>query len=583
MKAELLIDTVRVVERTASVGAGGWRTEGWRGREIVFSAVLLLGCAACGSHAQSGPVFREIAATDQAAPGLHQVYFETVGSPRLNASGKVLFWARLRGGSVTLNNEDSLWTDRDGALELIIRGGDPSTTGVGDYIIGFPGAAMDDGGFIALVTSFVPGGAGQQITRLAAYREVAGGGFLLRRMELATAYTLASLIPMGGGGADRFREDTSKNNSIISMSGAVPNLTPAAAVPGAGTGTIEVGATFRQFSEPGLNAVGRGVFLAAVGTLAQSANWRYALYSDRGGGLERIATVGEAPRGGPAQHRYVELGADPLIDDSGRIVYWAKIAEDGVPDSSDTAIHLDTPGGSSATIATSGEEAPGAEPGVFAGFSRAIGLGSGGRVAFNAVLSGNGVNADNNSGLWIADPGRAPRLLVREGDAVADVPGVRFRALGDPHVGPAGQIVITANLDGADSDQNARSALFATDARGVLKMVARVGRSFPLDAGSERLVRHIGFEHGGPGLLQMNGAGEIVFTLWFTDGGSAVYVGAFPCSADFNRDGGVDGGDVEAFFVAWEAAENRADVNEDGGVDGADVEAFFVLWEAGGC
>jgi hypothetical protein len=55
------------------------------------------------------------------------------------------------------------------------------------------------------------------------------------------------------------------------------------------------------------------------------------------------------------------------------------------------------------------------------------------------------------------------------------------------------------------------------------------------------------------------------------------------CPADFNQDGGVDGADVEAFFLAWEAAEPEADVNQDGGVDGADAEAFFMAWEAGGC
>lgn len=55
------------------------------------------------------------------------------------------------------------------------------------------------------------------------------------------------------------------------------------------------------------------------------------------------------------------------------------------------------------------------------------------------------------------------------------------------------------------------------------------------------------------------------------------------CAADFNEDGGVDGSDVEAFFVEWVMGEACADVNEDGGVDGSDVEAFFLLWEAGGC
>jgi hypothetical protein len=55
------------------------------------------------------------------------------------------------------------------------------------------------------------------------------------------------------------------------------------------------------------------------------------------------------------------------------------------------------------------------------------------------------------------------------------------------------------------------------------------------------------------------------------------------CPADFNQDGGVDGLDVGAFFLAWEAAEVGADVNHDGGVDGGDVETFFVIWQAGGC
>lgn len=56
---------------------------------------------------------------------------------------------------------------------------------------------------------------------------------------------------------------------------------------------------------------------------------------------------------------------------------------------------------------------------------------------------------------------------------------------------------------------------------------------------------------------------------------------SFIRSADFNEDGGVDGGDVEAFYAAWEAGEPTGDFNLDGGIDGSDVEAFFTSWEAG--
>ena len=55
------------------------------------------------------------------------------------------------------------------------------------------------------------------------------------------------------------------------------------------------------------------------------------------------------------------------------------------------------------------------------------------------------------------------------------------------------------------------------------------------------------------------------------------------CPADYNQDGGVDGADVEAFFVDWQDGLLPADVNQDGGVDGADVQTFFTLWATGGC
>ncbi|MBS0195257.1 MAG: hypothetical protein JSR77_00705 [Planctomycetes bacterium] len=55
------------------------------------------------------------------------------------------------------------------------------------------------------------------------------------------------------------------------------------------------------------------------------------------------------------------------------------------------------------------------------------------------------------------------------------------------------------------------------------------------------------------------------------------------CVADYNADGGIDGGDVEAFFIDWSDGLTGADVNEDGGVDGADVEFFFSRWEQGSC
>ncbi|MCX5689495.1 MAG: hypothetical protein NTV94_06870 [Planctomycetota bacterium] len=65
--------------------------------------------------------------------------------------------------------------------------------------------------------------------------------------------------------------------------------------------------------------------------------------------------------------------------------------------------------------------------------------------------------------------------------------------------------------------------------------------------------------------------------------GFVVRLPAPTCYADFNADGGIDGSDIEPFFVAWEGGEPAADVNQDGGVDMGDVQAFFTQWESGAC
>jgi len=55
------------------------------------------------------------------------------------------------------------------------------------------------------------------------------------------------------------------------------------------------------------------------------------------------------------------------------------------------------------------------------------------------------------------------------------------------------------------------------------------------------------------------------------------------CAADFDLDGGVNGGDIAAFFTDYEAGGICADLDNDGGITGADVSVFFTSFEAGGC
>lgn len=55
------------------------------------------------------------------------------------------------------------------------------------------------------------------------------------------------------------------------------------------------------------------------------------------------------------------------------------------------------------------------------------------------------------------------------------------------------------------------------------------------------------------------------------------------CPADFDSNGGIDGGDLGAFINDFEAGLECADVDGNGGVDGGDLAIFFRFFEAGGC
>ncbi|MBS0197287.1 MAG: hypothetical protein JSR77_11060 [Planctomycetes bacterium] len=75
-----------------------------------------------------------------------------------------------------------------------------------------------------------------------------------------------------------------------------------------------------------------------------------------------------------------------------------------------------------------------------------------------------------------------------------------------------------------------------------------------------------------------NGYGDVI-----SDAASLTVCACLTCPADFNQDGGIDGGDVNSFFTAWDIGNCDADVNSDGGVDGADLDTFFGAWESGAC
>lgn len=76
-----------------------------------------------------------------------------------------------------------------------------------------------------------------------------------------------------------------------------------------------------------------------------------------------------------------------------------------------------------------------------------------------------------------------------------------------------------------------------------------------------------------------------VYGVWVCRSGDSGWAPAecAPCAADYDQNGGVDGGDLAAFFFDFEAGDTCADVDQNGGVDGGDLAFFFRFFEQGGC
>ncbi|MBL9002410.1 MAG: hypothetical protein JNK25_14870 [Phycisphaerae bacterium] len=218
-------------------------------------------------------------------------------------------------------------------------------------------------------------------------------------------------------------------------------------------------------------------------------------------------------------------------------------------------------------------------------------------------FSGVGVNNDGDTLIWgdfitasqtdnFIAVNRVP--AVREGDTVDGITipsGSTVRAASISNIGTAAYIWSFSTTNRVLFHGN------IADLRGTSIKVVRIGDLLDLDGDGigDLTVRDLPETTTTTSAMDLGDDGYLYTSITVSDIGQTAtrkIIAKFcpgcstacpPCPADFNQDGGVDGSDVEAFYVVWESGEGCGDVNEDGGVDGGDVETFFARWEAGGC
>jgi hypothetical protein len=208
-------------------------------------------------------------------------------------------------------------------------------------------------------------------------------------------------------------------------------------------------------------------------------------------------------------------------------------------------------------LAVRGTQAPGTPSGVmFDEITYWPVLNDAGQVLFGTIFMGDGIDASNNSALYLSDAIGNIDLILRLGDHAPGTPAGTVFAPNDDGafvLNNAGQVVVGQRLAGPEVDFSNDYGIWATDHEGDQQLIARKGDELELAPGDLRTISDLSFvgiaanSNGWPSAF--NDLGQLVFWASFTDGTQGVFVSnkVAHIPGDFNNDGTVDAAD----YVVW--------------------------------
>lgn len=346
-------------------------------------------------------------------------------------------------------------------------------------------------------------------------------------------------------------------------------------------------------SRPALADDGRLTFQSTLAGPAVNQTNASGIWSeDSAGDLQLVARAGDAAPGTSAD--YGALTTAPSANNQAQVAFAAGLLGAGVTAANNFAIWSNR-SGPVELVVREGDVAPGLAGLTIGDLSNSTPvLGDGGDLAFRAQLAGTGVDSSNNASLWKSD-GAGLELIAREGDAAPGVTDnatfVRFE--NDLLMNSLGQTAFIAALSGPGVTPANGLGIWAEDADGVLRLVARLGDTLDVEDTSgvdERVITELALVSPDNALAGSSPAftddGLLAFYAAFADESSGIFVadlsiGALP--GDYNGDGLVDAVD----YAVWR--ENLGTVGPAGdgtgpglnGVPDGAVDSFdFSFWRA---
>jgi hypothetical protein len=273
---------------------------------------------------------------------------------------------------------------------------------------------------------------------------------------------------------------------------------------------------------------------------------------------------------------------EPVLNSAGQTAFVATLV--GGVNSKNIALFAET-ANTPAVVVRKGDAAPSAPASsVFANFTSPL-FNASNDFAFQATISGPNVIASNNDGVWSKQDGVLKPIALEGSAAPGAAAGVLFNSFSEVAMNANGQIAFVGTLTGAGVTAANDGGIWATTTSGELRLIAREGSPLaPDQSGDVSALYFAGGSNNEDGQRSgFNDRGELAFLATIVGGSSRIAVSdvVVPSTADFNGDSLVNGSD----FLIWQrnlgmttgAQKSNGDADADGDVDAADL----ALWKGG--
>lgn len=484
-----------------------------------------VGAAMVASTAMAGPiVYETVALSGQNAPGTTLQFLASFEELRLNDDGDVAMRVVLGGAGVPVGDTPTgVWVRRNGTLTKVAARGD-AMPGTATPFYQADGLRMNADGTVAFQGLLANGQYG--------IWSESGGTLGLNMLQGNPAPgTSGQFAGFGFSGLNKYGQTafngrvtgpgitTANDDAVWVESGGTQTL-----IAREGTSAPGTTATFGSISPAGptLDDNGNVAFVSNLNGSGISSTNSTAIFSNAGGSLQLVARAGDTAPGTTAQFQGLQTNGH-VINDSGTILFRAGLTGTGVTAANSTGLWI-AQSGSLSLAARTGDAAPG----TLSQFSQLAGahLSESGAIAVRGVLTGGGVTAADNTGLWLGMPGNLA-LVARTGD-MAEGTTNAFSGFTNYSINDNGRMAFLGTLTGAGVTAANDRGLWVQDSAGQLHKVAREGDLFDIGGGIMKTISIVFTQMlPTPSQQSFNSASSIVFQLVFTDGSAGAFVASF--------------------------------------------------------